>query len=115
MERPQHYLVGPRTILDGLPPDIPTIVAWDFNHRVPRKFSPTRVYEALLQTFEGWEIVTGGTVPGLAKQAFGHVAVRPPLACETIQGVPRETDAGARMSDHDGGVVDLRQSRAAPE
>jgi len=86
---------------------LPTIVAGDFNQRVPRrKGGRVDAAEALAQTLSDFEIVTQGTPTGCGRQGIDHIAIDRALTPVAVRGWPND-DGGVRMSDHDAAVADL--------
>lgn len=59
------FLDGPKDVLDSLELNMPTVVIGDFNQRIPRKRSPSKVYQRLTETLRGWNIVTAGILFGI--------------------------------------------------
>jgi len=89
------------------PSTIPTVIAGDFNQRVPaRPRSPKKVTAALASIFETFDIITAGVPPGCDQQGIDHIAIDRRLEYQTVQGWPHN-DGGVRMSDHDAAMADL--------
>lgn len=84
----------------------PVVVAGDFNQRIPRRYAPVEVHEALLRAFAPLTIVTTGDVPGLDRPVIDHVALGTGLQAGAVSGISR-FDGDRRLTDHDGVVVDL--------
>ncbi|MGV9718529.1 hypothetical protein [Rhodococcus pyridinivorans] len=83
-------------------PRIPTIVAGDFNQRIPRRRQPIRVFERLLGVMDRWSLHTGGEVEH--GPLIDHIASD--LACtglRTCGGM----DKTEKLSDHAGVVCTL--------
>ena len=51
-----------------------TVVLGDFNQRIPRKYTPENVSEALLQVFKPFRIATKCMVPGAPALSIDHIA-----------------------------------------
>ena len=84
----------------------PTVVAGDFNQRVPSTGGRRDVAAALASCFDGHDIVTAGQVVGVAAPLIDHVALGPGLAAHRISGWLND-HGGVRMSDHGGVGVDV--------
>src|SRR3546814_18022620 len=63
-----------RTYLDALGPllravgdERPIIVSGDFNQRIPRRWSPVEVYDALTTAFSGFAVATEGDIPRIGQ------------------------------------------------
>lgn len=84
-------------------PQIPTVVAGDFNQRVPRVRQPLRVAERLTDLLARWTIHTAGDVGH--GPLIDHVASD--LECTAVHTWPSSDEAG-RLSDHAGVVCSLR-------
>lgn len=89
-------------IADGLDPHIPTIVAGDFNQRIPRFRQPIRVSDQLAKVMSRWMIHTSGdTANG---PLIDHIASN--LRCVSLRTWPRDAD-GIDLSDHLGARCEL--------
>ncbi|MFL1591311.1 endonuclease/exonuclease/phosphatase family protein [Rhodococcus ruber] len=88
-------------------PRIPTIVAGDFNQRIPRRRQPIRVFERLLEVTDRWTLHTGGEVEH--GPLIDHLASD--LPCTGLRTWAGSDEAG-KLSDHAGVVCTLR-ARAA--
>ncbi len=87
--------------------DGPTVIAGDFNQRIPRQqYGRVSAAEALASTFASVDIVTQGIVDGCGKPGIDHIAISSDLATAKVWGWPNEID-GYRMSDHDGAGAEL--------
>ena len=80
----------------------PTIVAGDFNQKIPRQREPVYVADALRRTFEPLKIATAGPLPPLNTFALDHVAHTPDLVCSKVECWPGRDDDGLKLSDHFG-------------
>ena len=88
-------------------PSVPTVIAGDFNQRVPRqRGGRIDAAAALASTFDGWDIVTTGIPKGCDRQGIDHMAISSGLVADRVHGW-RNDDGGIRMSDHDAVVGDL--------
>ena len=99
------YLSGLRQLLANC--DAHTAVVGDFNQRIPRKRSPKPVFDELMRTFDGWQIVTAGDLTGTNRPAIDHIALNAGLTATTVRAWPRAAPDGRRMSDHDGVVAEV--------
>ena len=91
---------------------VPTVVAGDFNQRIPRvRYGNHSAAAALATTFEPLEIVTSGTPGGASRPGIDHIALSFHLRAERVWGWPNEV-GGRWLSDHDGAGVDVIGSRA---
>jgi endonuclease/exonuclease/phosphatase family metal-dependent hydrolase len=78
---------------------IPTIIAGDFNQRVPRVSQPIRVADRLAAVLDGWTTHTAGSLPH--GPHIDHIATNAHLFCRSTTDWPG-ADAGVRLSDHSG-------------
>ena len=79
-----------------------TIVLGDFNQRIPRRWVPKTVHEALLRAFERFEVATAGELAGAPNLSIDHIAHTPDLTRRGIE-IWRERGAeGQYLSDHFG-------------
>ncbi len=79
-------------------------VLGDFNQRIPRRYTPAPVHEALQHTLSGFTVVTSGAIPGLGSPGVDHIAVTPGLLATDVRGIDRHDSRGTRqrsLSDHD--------------
>ncbi|MBA5848467.1 endonuclease/exonuclease/phosphatase family protein [Gordonia amicalis] len=81
----------------GFDPRIPTIVAGDFNQRLPRVRQPIRVHERLLEMLDRWTPHTAGDVQ--YGPLIDHIASD--LSCINLRTWSGTDDVG-RLSDHSG-------------
>ncbi len=85
----------------------PLLLGGDWNQRIPRKWQPKRVFEALMQTLpRDLNVTTSGKVAGLDRLLIDHLALTTALTSHRVQGVSRE-GADGPLSDHDGVVVEV--------
>ncbi|CAN5684364.1 hypothetical protein BH24ACT15_BH24ACT15_25690 [soil metagenome] len=82
----------------------PTIVAGDFNQRVPRTRQPIRVYDELVRCLGDLSVDTGGELDH--GRLIDHVASSGDLDCDVVHQWPNVID-GNRLSDHSGVVATL--------
>lgn len=84
----------------------PCIVAGDFNQRVPSAGQNRLAAESLKRVFKPFSIVTGEVRPGTGRQMIDHIGVsRHFRVTESFEW--SGTLSGAKLSDHDGVLVDL--------
>ncbi len=101
------YLTGLRSIIESIQHSS-FVVAGDFNQRIPRKWQPIKVFEAMQATFDGLaDIATAGTVPIVDNQVIDHVVLSPDLKASEVLGIDQHDDNGKKLSDHNGVVVEL--------
>ncbi len=85
----------------------PTVIAGDFNQRIPRIKNGNRAAaEALRTTFAAMNIVTEGQIDGTTKPGIDHIALSDHLRARNVWGW-RNTINGHRLSDHDGAAADI--------
>jgi hypothetical protein len=83
------------------------VVGGDWNQRIPRKWQPKRVFEALRDALPAdLEVVTAGAVPGLDRLLIDHLAISSELSAPVVEGFEKEDEEGG-LSDHDGVVVEV--------
>ena len=78
---------------------VPTLVAGDYNQRIPRKRQPIRAEEALDAALVDMTVWTGGDTH--CGQLIDHIAGSPDLAFDSIEVWPAG-DADGPLSDHSG-------------
>lgn len=106
-----EYLEGLRQIFSSGTDLKRTIVVGDYNQRIPPKYVPKKVSEALVSAlFSHFRIATDGIVPGLDYQLIDHLAYTPDFTVSLLQGWPKKTTDGIVLSDHDGVLVELENS-----
>lgn len=105
------YLDRLESLLAGLDDDLPTVIAGDFNQRIPRGRQPVRVFDRLGDVLSGWTIHTDGAQPN--GPHIDHIATNPALLRETVRDWPASDDLG-RLSDHAGVACDLSLAEAPP-
>ena len=88
-------------------PDERTVVLGDFNQRIPRQWAPKDVYEALMRTFEGFEIATKGNLEGAPRLAIDHIVHTPDIVSKGISIWPDRSEDGKYLSDHFGVWADF--------
>ena len=108
----QDYVEALGEVL-GLQPDLPLVVAGDFNIRLPRPAGPgvppPIVYTRLDRALAGLDVLSEGIVPGIAHQDVDHIAVSAELRHDRVWAWPGE-EAGVQLSDHSGLAAALRRS-----
>jgi len=94
-----QYLDQLEDLLGTLDDSVPTIIAGDFNQRIPRVRQPIRVADRLNDVLTGWTTHTVG------QMAHGphidHIATNAHLICRSTSDWPG-ADAVGRLSDHSG-------------
>jgi hypothetical protein len=103
------YLDRLETLLAGMNDDLPTVIAGDFNQRLPRGRQPIRVFDRLSDVLSGWTIHTGGVQPN--GPHIDHIATNQGLSCESVRDWPASDHLG-RLSDHAGLVCRLSAAEA---
>lgn len=103
------YLNRLAELLAGLDDEVPTVIAGDFNQRIPRGRQPISVAERLLEVFEGWTIHTAGILPN--GPHIDHIASNRRLVLESAHDWPAFDERG-RLSDHAGVACRLGSSGA---
>jgi hypothetical protein len=101
------YLKGLKDILARLDTHVPSIIAGDFNQRIPRIHTPHAVHAALLDAIGGYRVATEGAIPGINKASIDHIAHGPELAAEHVFGISNIAADGKHLSDHFGVAADL--------
>ena len=89
-------------------PNSRTVVLGDFNQRIPRRWAPKRVYEALLRAFDGFEIATKGELQGAPRPSIDHIPHTSDLEPGSIKIWRDRSGDGRYLSDHFGVWCDLR-------
>ena len=98
------YLDRLEALLPGLDDGVPTVIAGDFNQRIPRGHQPIRVADRLSQVLTGWTIHTAGQQPN--GPHIDHIATNRRLVLESVDDWPASDHLG-RLSDHAGVVCRL--------
>jgi hypothetical protein len=93
------YLDRLEGLLTGLDDDVPTLIAGDFNQRIPRGRQPLRVFDRLCEVLIGWTIHTAGTQPN--GPHIDHIATNWGLTAEQVLDWAAADHLG-RLSDHAG-------------
>jgi endonuclease/exonuclease/phosphatase family metal-dependent hydrolase len=78
---------------------VPTVIAGDFNQRIPRGRQPIRVAERLQDVLGDWMIHTAGALPN--GPHIDHIATNRELVLESTRDWPAFDHLG-RLSDHAG-------------
>lgn len=94
-----EYLDQFQELLNGLDNAVPTVIAGDFNQRIPRVQQPIRVAERLAQVLTDWKIHTTGAFEH--GPHIDHIASNDHLGCQDAtdwSGI----DGLGRLSDHSG-------------
>ncbi len=85
-----------------VPCKTPTVVIGDFNQRIPQKWQPSKIYDALIHTIgSDLRIATGGLTGPDGSLAIDHLAHSSALCVEIGSVLPAVHD-GLRLSDHFG-------------
>ena len=94
-----NYIDHFEQLLRSLEAEIPTVIAGDFNQRIPRGRQPIRVATRLADVLADWSIHTAGDM------TFGphidHIASNRRLTLDSASDWPNH-DAIGRLSDHSG-------------
>lgn len=101
-----EYLDQFQELLTRLDNTVPTVIAGDFNQRIPRVRQPIRVADRLAQVLAGWTIHTAGTFKH--GPHIDHIASNNRLECQDAtdwSGI----DGHGRLSDHSGVSCRLRR------
>ena len=99
------YLDRLEKVLVEIDHDVPTVIAGDFNQRIPRGRQPVRVFDRLMNVFAGWAIHTAGDLPN--GRHIDHIATNGQLAAESVCDWA-DSDNQGHLSDHAGVVCRLR-------
>lgn len=95
------YLDRLEQLLAGLDDGTPTVIAGDYNQRVPRGRQPVAVADRLRKVFAGWTLHTDGSLPH--GPHIDHIATDRRLVLDAVRDWPG-SDAFGRLSDHAGVV-----------
>jgi endonuclease/exonuclease/phosphatase family metal-dependent hydrolase len=93
------YLDRLEVILAQLDDRVPTVIAGDFNQRIPRGRQPIRVADRLHEVLAGWKIHSAGALPN--GPHIDHIATNQGLVLESTHDWPASDHLG-RLSDHAG-------------
>ena len=93
------YLDRLEDLLAGLDGEVPTVIAGDFNQRIPRGRQPLRVFDRICEVFAGWTIHTAGAQPN--GPHIDHIATNRKLTAEKVRDWAAADHLG-RLSDHAG-------------
>lgn len=86
-------------LLTDLDDTVATVIAGDFNQRIPRGRQPIRVAQRLTEVLEHWSVhTTGGVEHG---PLIDHVVTSSDLKCVAVD-VWLGTDGGGKLTDHSG-------------
>lgn len=83
---------------------VPTVIAGDFNQRIPRYREPVRVSDRLRGILAAWTIHTSGVLPH--GPHIDHIATGRKLALESVEDWSASDHLG-RLSDHAGVICRL--------
>ncbi|BBY28146.1 endonuclease/exonuclease/phosphatase family protein [Mycolicibacterium sediminis] len=93
------YLDHLERILPALGNDIPTVIAGDFNQRIPRKGQPQTVADRLREVLADWTIHTCGELPN--GPHIDHIATNQHIGLQAVSDWSASDHLG-RLSDHAG-------------
>jgi hypothetical protein len=93
------YLDHLERLLAELDSDVPTVIAGDFNQRIPRGRQPIRVADRLIEVLADWTINTAGALPH--GPHIDHIASNRQLVLRSVHDWPASDEFG-RLSDHSG-------------
>lgn len=101
-----QYLTGLNRMLGDR--DRRTIVAGDFNQRIPRRDAPHLVYDALRSAImDRFAVPTKGQIAPLGELAIDHVAHSSDLVSLSVTGLSNLVEGKPRLTDHFGLHVKL--------
>ena len=98
------YLDRFQRLLTELDRDVPTLIAGDFNQRIPRGRQPIHVAERLREVLADWRIHTAGVLPN--GPHIDHIATNLKFVLESVSDWPASDHLG-RLSDHAGVICHL--------
>lgn len=101
------YLQGLKDFLAVLDGDVPSVIAGDFNQRIPRSHTPHAVHDTLLDAINGYRVATEGAIAGIGEATIDHIAHGPGLTLAHVFGISNIAADGKRLSDHFGVAADL--------
>jgi Endonuclease/Exonuclease/phosphatase family len=103
------YLHLLRPILERyLELEIPLCVLGDFNQTIPQGWQPDPVFQALWETFAPpLSLPTAELTDPDGKLLIDHFATSPDLRFSLKQWLPKESEAGIKLSDHTGILADI--------
>jgi endonuclease/exonuclease/phosphatase family metal-dependent hydrolase len=93
------YLDRLEVLLAELDHDVPTVIAGDFNQRIPRVRQPVRVADRLNEVLAGWTVHTADDFPN--GPHIDHIATDRRFILESARDWPASDHLG-RLSDHAG-------------
>lgn len=86
-----------------------TLVAGDFNQRVPQRFQYQAACDALTDTLlSRMTHATSGDIAPMGKQAIDHIFHSRDLGCDRVTGLSNIADDGRLVSDHFGVICAFR-------
>ena len=83
------------------------VVLGDVNQRIPRVSQPAEVFEVLDRLRDAGLVCPSADDAGYVTGMIDHVLIGPGVEVGSVKRIPRTTDDGARVSDHDGLLVEL--------
>jgi len=99
------YLTGIKDEVHG------RIVVGDLNQRIPQKLQPQKYFEALSEVLGGHNIPTKwpDLTTSEGKRHIDHIALPVGFIVDSVTTIPKLTDDGTKLSDHDGIVLQFNQ------
>ena len=85
----------------------PTILLGDFNQRIPRVWTPKKVYQALLKVIDGYEVATEGKIKSVGELTIDHIVHSKDFKATRITSIDNYSSDGSRLSDHFGIYAEL--------
>lgn len=104
-----RYLDGLEEYLRTVSTAETTIIAGDFNQRIPATGAPAKVSDRLAEVFRGWQMVTADVRSRDGDLLIDHMAIRPGRSQTSVSVLERIAEDGTRMSDHHGVIVQMSE------
>lgn len=103
------YLSGLAAVLERYQDaDESLCVLGDYNQRIPRKYQPIRVAEALSNVLgENLVVATAGKTDDEGMLLIDHYSHTTDLAVEVLEIIPRKSAEGTKLSDHVGVIASI--------
>lgn len=83
-----------------------SVIAGDYNQRIPKKFATEKVYETLIKTFSNCHIYTNNIIEPINKQSIDHFTSTKALEILSIRSIDNNQD-GTTLSDHFGVIIEF--------